>query len=110
MHPYLLLAAAVVCEVIATCFVKASDGMTRPLPSLIVVLGSITSFYLLALVLKTVPAGMAYAVWCGMGIILTTFAAWLAFGQKIDAAALGGIGLILTGVVVIQLFSKTATA
>ncbi|RZJ46287.1 MAG: QacE family quaternary ammonium compound efflux SMR transporter [Brevundimonas sp.] len=109
MHSYFLLAGAVVCEVVATCFVKSSDGLTRPLPSLIIIAGSIVSFYLLALALKTIPTGMAYAIWCGMGIVLITLTAWLVFGQKVDAAALGGIGLILTGVMVIQLFSKTAT-
>ncbi len=105
---YLYLLVAIVTEVIATNALKASDGFTRLWPSSITVVGYLVSFYFLALVLKTIPVGVAYAIWSGAGIVLITLIAMVLFKQVPDAAALAGMGLIIAGVVVIQLFSKTA--
>lgn len=106
---YLYLAVAILSEVIATSFLKVSDGFTRPIPSAITVVGYAISFYFLSLALRTIPTGIAYAIWSGVGIVLITAIAWIFQGQKLDAPALGGLGLIVAGVVVINVFSK-ATA
>jgi small multidrug resistance pump len=106
---YLYLAVAILSEVIATSFLKISDGFTRPMPSAITVAGYAISFYFLSLALRTIPTGIAYAIWSGVGIVLITTIAWVFQGQKLDAPALGGLGLIVAGVVVINVFSK-ATA
>ncbi len=103
--PSLLLGAAIVSEVIATSALKASDGFTRPLPSLVTALGYALSFYLLAQALKTIPVGVAYAIWSGLGIVLISAVGWLLFGQKLDAATLLGMALIIAGVLVMNLFS-----
>ncbi len=105
---YLPLAIAIVAEVIATSALKASEGFSRLAPSAIVVIGYGIAFYCLAITLKTIPVGVAYAIWSGAGIALVTLIAWFLFGQKLDAAAFIGIGLIIAGVLVIQLFSKVA--
>ena len=104
---YLYLSIAIVAEVIATSALKASDGFTKSGPSLVVVLGYGVSFYFLSLVLKTVPVGVAYAIWSGAGIVLIAGIGWLVLKQPLDAPALLGIGLIVAGVAVIQLFSKS---
>jgi small multidrug resistance pump len=106
---YLYLAVAILSEVVATSFLKVSDGFTRPVPSAITVAGYAISFYFLSLALRDIPTGIAYAIWSGVGIVLITTIAWVFQGQKLDAAALGGLGLIVAGVVVINVFSK-ATA
>jgi small multidrug resistance pump len=106
--PYLYLAIAVVAEVIGTSALKASEGFTRGLPSLVVVAGYGVAFYFLSLALKTIPVGVAYAIWSGVGVALITLIGWLVFEQALDAAALAGIGLIVAGVVVIQMFSRVA--
>lgn len=105
---YVYLAIAIVAEVIATSALKAAEGFSKPLPSIIVALGYSTAFYFLSLVLKTVPVGVAYAVWSGVGVALIALIGWLVLKQPLDAAALAGIGLIVAGVLVIQLFSKSA--
>ena len=106
MH-WLYLALAIGAEVIATSALKSAAGFTRLLPSIVVVLGYGAAFYFLSLTLKTIPVGVAYAIWSGAGIVLiSTAAAWLLYGQKLDAAAIIGMGLIVTGVLVIQLLSK----
>ena len=105
---YLPLAIAIVAEVIATSALKASEGFSRLAPSAIVVIGYGIAFYCLSITLKTIPVGVAYAIWSGAGIALVTLIAWFLFGQKLDAAAFVGIGLIIAGVLVIQLFSKVA--
>ena len=104
---YLYLGIAIVAEVVATSALKASEGFTRPLPGLVVVLGYGAAFYFLSLVLKTVPMGVAYAIWSGVGIVLIAAIGWLLMKQPLDLPALLGIGLIVAGVAVIQLFSKT---
>ena len=107
--PYIYLTIAIVGEVIATSSLKASEGFTRLAPSLIVVVGYAVAFYFLALTLKVVPIGTAYAVWSGLGIVLVALAGWIVFGQKIDAWGALGMGLIVAGVVVLNFVSKTAT-
>ena len=105
--PYLFLAIAIASEVMATSFMKLSDGFTRPVPSLVTVIGYGIAFYFLALTLRTMPTGVAYAIWSGAGIVLITSIAWIFQGQKLDAAALIGMGFILVGVVIMNAFSTT---
>ncbi|ALN79188.1 MULTISPECIES: DMT family transporter [Lysobacter] len=105
---YLYLTIAIAAEVVATSALKASEGFTRTVPSLIVGIGYATAFYFLSLVLRTVPVGVAYAIWSGVGIVLIAAIGWLFMKQTLDAGALAGIGLIVAGVAVIQLFSKSA--
>jgi small multidrug resistance pump len=106
---YLYLAVAILSEVVATSFLKVSDGFTKPVPSAVTIAGYAISFYFLSLALRDIPTGIAYAIWSGVGTVLITTIAWVFQGQKLDAAALGGLGLIVAGVVVINVFSK-ATA
>lgn len=108
MPAYLYLGIAIVSEVIATSAMRASDGFTKLIPSLVVIVGYVISFYFLSLTLKVLPVGIAYAIWSGTGIVLISGAAWLLFGQKLDAAALIGIGLIMAGVIVINAFSQSS--
>ncbi len=107
MNGYTSLALAIVAEVIATSALQASAGFTRPGPSVLVVLGYGVAFYCLSLTLRTVPVGVAYALWSGLGIVLITAVGWVLYQQRVDAAALLGMALIMAGVAVIQLFSKT---
>ena len=106
MHAYGLLAIAIVAEVLATSALKASVSFTRLGPSLIVVFGYGLAFWLLTLVMRTVPVGMAYAIWSGAGIVLVTLLAAFFYRQIPDTPALLGIGLIIAGVLVIQLYSN----
>jgi small multidrug resistance pump len=105
---YLYLIIAIVAEVVATNALKAAEGFTRFWPSLTVVLGYAVAFYCLSLVLKTIPVGIAYAIWAGLGIVLVAVVAAVIFGQVPDLAGIIGIALIVSGVVVVSLFSKTA--
>ncbi|NDI85889.1 DMT family transporter [Undibacterium crateris] len=105
---WLFLGLAIVCEVIATSALKASDGFTRLWPSVILMLGYSASFYCLSMTLRTIPVGIAYAIWSGVGVVLISLVAWILYGQKLDLAAMLGIALIVAGVVVLNLFSKTA--
>ncbi len=104
MH-WLYLGVAILFETIGTTALKASDGMTRALPALVVVLAYALSFWLLAIVLRVIPVGVAYAIWSGLGICFIALIGWFVFGQRLDAPALLGIGLIIAGIVVINLFS-----
>lgn len=104
---YLLLGIAIVSEVIGTSALKASEGFTRLGPSAITVVTYSLSFYLLSLTLKTLPIGIAYAIWSAVGIVLISTVGWLYYGQRLDAPAIAGLGLIVAGVVVVNLFSKT---
>jgi multidrug transporter EmrE-like cation transporter len=108
MNAYLALGLAIVAEVIGTSALKASDGFTRLWPSVVVAVGYATAFYCLALVLRTVPVGIAYAIWSGLGIVLITVVAFFVYGQRIDGPGLAGMALIIAGVLVINLFSKSA--
>lgn len=106
---WLFLSIAIVAEVIATSALKAADGFTRPGPSLIVVVGYGIAFYFLSLALRGIPIGIAYAVWSSVGIVLIAVIGWFAFGQTLDAAAVFGIGLIISGVIVLNVFSTSST-
>jgi len=107
MH-WIYLAIAIVAEVMGTSFLKASAGFTKPLPSLAVVAGYGLAFFFLSRTLVTIPVGVAYAVWSGAGVTLVAAIGWLFMGQKLDLAAIVGMGLIVAGVVVLNLFSKSA--
>jgi small multidrug resistance pump len=107
MLNWLYLAMAIAAEVIATSALKASNGFSRLVPSLVVVAGYAIAFAFLSLTLRTIPVGIAYAVWSGVGIVLIALVGYFAFGQVLDAPALVGMGLILTGVVVINVFSRS---
>ena len=107
---YLYLAIAILGEVIGTSALKATAGFSRLGPSLVVVAGYGVAFYFLALALKTIPVGVAYAFWSGVGVALITLIGWAVFKQKLDAPALAGIALIVAGVVVIQFFSTAGRA
>jgi small multidrug resistance pump len=106
---YWYLAIATIAEVIATSALKSSEEFTKLVPSLIVVVGYIVAFYFLALVLKTVPIGIAYAIWAGMGIVLVAIVAAVIYKQIPDLPALLGMSLIITGVAVMNIFSKTVS-
>lgn len=105
MNPWMLLGIAIVVEVIGSNCIKASDGFSKPLPTVIAVVAFMISLYLLSIITKSLPIGIVYAVWSGAGIILTSVVAYFAFGQKPDAAGFAGIGLILAGVLILNLFS-----
>ena len=105
---YLFLGLAIVLEVIGSSFMKASDGFTKWLPSTIVIVAYITCFYFLSLALKTIPLGVAYAIWAGLGIVLTAAVSVVVFKQKMDFAGIIGIVFIVAGVVIMNFFSKTA--
>ena len=104
---YLML--AVLAETIGTTALQASHQFTRLLPSVLLIVAYAISFYLLSLTLKFMPVGVMYAIWSGLGIVLIAIIGFVAFGQRLDWAAVLGIGLILVGIVIIQLFSSTAT-
>ena len=104
---YVYLAIAIIFEVAATNALKMSQEFTKLWPSLFVVVGYGVSFYFFSLVLKTIPVGVAYAVWAGVGVALVTLVAAVIFKQMPDLPAMIGMGLIVSGVVVINLFSKT---
>jgi len=104
---FVYLAVAILAEVIGTSALKASNGFTVWQPSLVVVAGYAVSFYFLSLALRTIPVGIAYAIWSGVGIVLISAIAWVIYRQALDVAAIVGIGLIIAGVGVIQLFSST---
>ena len=104
---YLYLSIAIVAEVAATSALKASAEFTKLIPSLIVVTGYIVAFYFMTLVLRYIPVGITYAVWAGVGIVLVVIVGAVLYGQIPDIPAVIGMGLIITGVVVIHVFSRT---
>jgi len=106
LPPYALLAIAIVAEVIATSALRASEGFSRLLPAGVVVLGYGVAFYCLSLTLRSIPVGIVYAIWSGVGIVLITLVAVVLYGQMPDWPAIVGLGLIICGVVVLNLFSK----
>lgn len=108
MNHWVLLGLAIAAEVVATSALKASEGLSKFWPSVLVVGGYGIAFYLLSLTLNTIPVGIAYAVWSGLGIVLIAVVAWLLYGQKLDAPALIGMALIICGVVIANLFSRTS--
>lgn len=109
LNTWIILIVAIAAETFATTMVRASEGFTRLLPSFGVVAGYAVSFYGLSQVVKVMNLGIAYAIWAGLGIFLVSIFSWFLFGQKLDLPAIAGMGLILSGVVVIQLFSSTVT-
>lgn len=107
---YLILLIAIIAEVIATSLLKASAGFTKLMPSLVVILGYSTAFYCLSLTLKTMSIGIVYAIWSGAGIVLITLIGKIFFQQQLDFAAQIGIGLIVLGVLIINLCSKSVVS
>jgi small multidrug resistance pump len=107
MKSWLFLTIAIVSEVIATSALKQSEGFTKFWPSVVVFVGYGVAFYLLALTLRVIPMGVAYAIWSGLGIALIAFVGWVLYDQKLDLPAVIGIGLIIAGVVVLSIFSKS---
>ena len=107
MKNWLILFIAILSETIATTALKASEGFTVLLPSIIVVIGYCLSFYFLSLTLRTIPVGIAYAVWSGVGVALVTLFGGLVYNQRLDFSALVGISLIMLGVVVLFSFSDS---
>ena len=106
----LYLALAVALEVIATSALKASEQFTRLWPSVLVVLGYGVAFYLLSLCLRTMPLGIMYAIWSGLGVVLITVVGWLVYNESLDLPAFIGMALILSGVCVIRIFSETESS
>ncbi|MGV8854423.1 MAG: DMT family transporter [Devosia sp.] len=102
------LAIAIVGEVVATSFLRASNGFTELWPTVVVVVGYAITFYFFSLAMQTIPVGVAYAIWSGTGIVLIALIAYFAHGQMLDLPALLGMGLIVAGVMVINLFSHSA--
>ncbi len=108
MGGYVYLGIAIVAEVIATSALKATDGFTRPGPSMVVICGYALAFYMLSLTLRSIPVGVAYAIWCGAGMALISVIGWLVLKQRLDAGAILGIALIVLGVVILSVFSKVS--
>lgn len=104
---YAILALAILAEVIATTALSRSESFTRLWPTVVTVAGYVIAFWLLSYPLKVMPTGIVYAIWSGMGIVLISAVAWIWYRQSLDAAALLGLGLIIAGVLVVNLFSKS---
>lgn len=107
MNHWLAIAIAIAAEVTATTALKASNEFTRLWPSLIVVAGYGTAFYFMTISMRVLPVGIMYAIWSGSGMILISILGWLVYRQSLDAPAMIGMGLIITGVIVINVFSKS---
>ena len=108
MNNWVYLGLAIFSEVIATASLKSTEGFTRLVPSIVVLVGYSAAFYFLSLTLDTIPIGVAYAVWSGVGVATITLVSFVVYDQKIDPAGLLGIGLIVAGVVVLRLFSEAS--
>ncbi len=106
---YVYLFIAVIAETIGTTALQASQQFTKALPTVIVVVAYGVAFYLLGLALKSIPVGVAYAIWSGLGIFCIAIIGFVVFGQKLDLAAIAGLALIVAGILVIHLFSSTST-
>lgn len=107
MKQWIFLSIAIVSEVIATSALKSSDGFTKLWPSVVVVVGYCIAFFFLSLTLRTVPVGVTYAIWSGAGVTLIALVSWLFLGQSLDVPAIIGMALIVAGVLVLNLFSRT---
>ncbi len=110
MMKYIYLLIAILSEVAATTALKASEQFTRLWPSVIVVLGYASAFYFMSLTLKSIPVGISYAIWSGVGIILISITGYIFYHQKLDTPAIIGMAFIIAGVLIINLFSKSASA
>lgn len=108
LFAYALLSCAIISEVIGSSFLVKSEGFTRILPSIMVFVLFSIAFYLLSQVIKIIPLGIAYAIWAGVGIVLTALIGYFIFKQTLDLAAIIGIGFIVCGVIIINLFSHSA--
>ena len=108
MNDWVYLFFAIMSEVIATASLKSTEGFTKPIPSIIVLVGYCAAFYFLSLTLDTISIGVAYAIWSGVGVATITVVSYFLYDQKIDLAGILGIGLIITGVIVLRLFSESA--
>ncbi|TCV94552.1 small multidrug resistance pump [Luteibacter rhizovicinus] len=104
---YLALLGAIVFEVVGTTSLKASEGFSKTAPTVVSLAAYGIAFYFLSLTLRHIPVAIAYAIWSGLGIVLIAAVGWIRFGQKLDAWGLTGIGLILAGVLVVNLLSKS---
>lgn len=109
MQNWIFLSVAIISEVIATSALNASNGFLRLWPSLIAIVGYVVAFYFLSLTLRSIPVGVAYAIWSGAGVALISLIAWVIFKQALDTPTIIGLLLIIAGVVVLNLFSKTAS-
>lgn len=105
---YIYLCLAIVGEVVATSALKAANGFSETLPSILVVVGYGVAFYYLSLSLKTIPLGISYAIWSGVGVVAVSIIGWVYYKQALDIAAIIGMAMILGGVLVIHLFSNSA--
>ncbi|CAH1600937.1 Quaternary ammonium compound-resistance protein QacE [Vibrio owensii] len=105
--PLVALSIAIVCEVIATSSIPKTEQFTKLMPSTVVIIGYGIAFFLLSVTVKSMPVGIVYAIWSGAGIVLVAAVGYFLYGQKLDLAALVGIGFILTGVMIVNLLSKT---
>ena len=105
--PYLYLAIAILAEVVGTSMLKQAEGLTRPVPAVISVTAYVIALFFLSLTLKSIPTGIVYAIWSGIGIVRIAAVAWIWQGQNLDLPAMAGMGLIILGVVVMTLFSKS---
>ena len=108
MNDWVYLFLAIMSEVIATASLKSTEGFTKPIPSIIVLIGYCAAFYFLSLTLDTISIGVAYAIWSGVGVATITVVSYFLYDQKIDLAGILGIGLIIAGVIVLRLFSESA--
>jgi len=108
MPPIATLFIAILCEVFATSWLPKTAEFTQPVPTVIVLACYIIAFYALSVTVQTMPLGVAYAIWCGAGIVLVTMIGWLVYDQKLDLYAIIGLGLILLGTVIINVFSNSA--
>lgn len=107
MPPLVALSIAIVCEVIATSSIPKTEQFTKLMPSTVVIIGYGIAFFLLSITVKSMPVGLVYAIWSGAGIVLVAAVGYFLYGQKLDLAAIVGIGFILTGVMIVNLLSKT---
>ena len=110
MNAYAALALAITAEIIATSALKMSHGFSRLIPSIVVVVGYGATFFFLSLTLRSIPIGVAYAIWSGVGIAVISLIGWLFFKQSLDLAAVLGIGLIITGVLILNFFSHASAS
>ena len=106
--PWLYLTVAIISEVVATSALKSAEGFTRLAPSLVVAAGYALAFYCLSLTLHDIPVGVAYAVWSGAGIALVSLIAWFVYHQTLGAGELAGVGFIVFGVILLNVFSRSA--
>ena len=106
---YVYLTIAIISEVIGTAALKPSQEFTKPIPTLIMIVGYAISFVALALTLRTIPVGVAYAIWAGAGIVLVAIASWFLFAQKLDNGSIAGIGLITAGIMMVHFFSESVS-